>query len=266
MEQIISQAKIQTAKEIKQHAKEKKMKKNIFIYVVIIIILLVLAYLVFTFIQKNKYGFVDKESGITFRSGDFYLVDAMESISKDQNIYLILDVLPEDMNNLSQITSQLTYLLTVLAYENKNVTIIVNVMDETRATISCQSNLGDYYENKELTPEECYSLLNSGVTEIIIDFPKDTLKESTVLVNANLGERYIYIQTKTKDELQRAVVLTTSLLFKDIAEIEKSINDFKIKMNDSNTLDTNSIDSNTPIDANIQLDTNAFDANIDQNN
>jgi len=242
MEQIISQAKIQTAKEIKQHAKDKKMKKKIFIYVVIIIALLVLAYLVFAFIQKNKYGFVDKESGITFRSGDFYLADAMESISNDQNIYLVLDVLPEDMNNLSQITSQLTYLLTVLAYENKNVTIIVNVMDDSRATISCQSNLGNYYENKELTAEECFSLLNSGVTEIIIDFPKATLKESTVLVNANLGERYIYIKTKNKDELQRAVALTAGMLFADIAEIEKSINAFKIKMDNNITkTDTNEI-------------------------
>ncbi|MEI8364193.1 MAG: hypothetical protein WCF78_01935 [archaeon] len=274
MEQVISQAKIQTAKEIKQQAKDKKVKKNIFIYVIVILILLVLAYFVFTFIQNNKYGFVDKESGITFRSGDFYLADAMESLSKDQNIYLVLNVLPEDMNNLSQITQQLTYLLTVLSYKNKNVTIIVNVMDEKRGTISCQSNLGNYYENKELTKEECSALLNSGITEIIIDFPKENLKESTVIVNANIGQRYIYIQTKTKDELQRAVTLTTGLLFKDIAAIEDSINNFKINMNsDINSIDANTqvdanapVDANIPIDANIPQDTNIpIDTNIDQN-
>lgn len=262
MEQVIAQAKIQTAKEIKQQAKDKKVKKTVFIYVISVIILLVLAYFVFTFIQNNKYGFVDKESGITFRSGDFYLVDAMESLSKDQNMYLVLNVLPEDMNNLSQITAQLTYLLTVLSYENKNVTIIVNVMDEKRATISCQSNLGNYYENKELTKEECSNLLNSGTTEIIIDFPKETIKESTVIVNANIGQRYIYIQTKTKDELERAVNIVTSLLFKDIAEIENSINNFKINMNN----DINSIDTNTQVDVNVPVDINIpVDTNIDQN-
>jgi len=270
MEQAISQAKIQTAKEITQHAKEKKIRKNVFIYVFIIIALLILAYFVYHFIQVNKYGFVDKESGITFSSGDFYLSDAMNSLSNDNNYFLIINVLPEDMNSISIITPQISYLLSVFAAKNKNVVFIINIMDSKRVTISCQSNLGDIYTNQELNREDCLALLNSGTSSIIIDFPTTSIKESIVTVNANIGQRYIYIQTKTKEELDRAVYLTTRQLFSDIEKIEEAINNVRKNLgNDVNSLDTNKpndtnfvIDTNQSIDVNLTIDTNTFDQNI----
>ena len=251
MEQAISNAKIQTAKEITQHAKDKKVKKNILIYILIVLALIVLTYFVIHFIQLNKYGFVDKESGITFSSGDFYLEDAMNSISNDNNFLLIVNVLPEDTNSISTVASQMSYLLSVFAAKNKNMVFIINVMDSKRSTISCQSNLGDVYTNKELTRDECLALLNSGTSSIIIDFPKSDIKESMVRVNANIGQRYIYIQTKNKEELDRAVYLTTRLLFSDIAQIEDAINKIREGLgNDINSLDTNASDVNRIIDEN----------------
>ncbi len=270
MEQAISQAKIQTAKEITQRAKEKKIRKNIVIYVFIIIALLILVYFVYHFIQVNKYGFVDKESGITFSSGDFYLVDAMNSISNDSNYLLVINVLPEDTNSISSIAPQMSYLLSIFAAKNKNVVFIINIMDSKRATISCQSNLGDIYTNQELNREDCLALLNSGSSSIIIDFPTSSIKESIVTVNANIGQRYIYIQTKTSQELDRAIYLTVRQLFSDIDKIEEAINYVRQNLdNDINYIDTNKsndtntvIDINQVIDANIPIDTNTIDQNI----
>ncbi len=228
MVEILSSARTQSVKEIKKKARAKRRKKQITKWIIIIIIVIILAFLINNFILQNKYSYVDKDSGITFYSKDFYVKDVFTILSKDQNTLLVFNIMPDDMNDLGLFVEQINYLQSVFAAKQKINILIINVMDETRRTISCQSNLGDLYTNEELTKEECSELLKSNTTSIIIDFPDETLEESVVI--GSVGEKYIYIQTKSKEDLDKAVLLVTTMMFEDINYVNSAVENIRNQM------------------------------------
>jgi hypothetical protein len=233
MVEVLSSAKRQSVKEIKKNAKHKRIKKLITKWSLIVIIIIVLVFLIKSFLIQNNNSFIDQSTGIKFSSKDFYVVDVFEILAADNNFFIVFNINPGDINNLSTITDQIIFLQSTLSAKNKNNTLIINIMDDQRRTISCQSNLGDLYTNQELTKDECTNLLKSDTTSIIVDFPDPSLEESNVY--SSVGEKYIYIKPKSLDDLNKSVLLSLSMMFDDIASIKKRVD--VIKQN----IDTNFI-------------------------
>jgi hypothetical protein len=108
-------------------------------------------------------------------------------------------------------------------------------MDSERKTISCQSNLGDIYVNEELTKEECDNLLHSDVTVFAIDYPDDVIEESKVQVS--VADKYIFVSSKSKEDLDKSILMITNYMFNNLVDIQKSIDDVKNKVDDQNKIE-----------------------------
>jgi len=234
MVEVLSSAKIQSVKEIKKRAKIKAQRKLLLKWALIIVIIIILFYLINSFIIDDKYSFEDRDSGITFYSQDFPVKDSFSIIANDKNLILSFNIHPEDINGLGLFTDQIVYLQSIFSAKKISTILVINIMDSERKTISCQSNLGDVYVNEELTKEECDKLLHSDITVFAIDYPDVNLEESKVQVS--VSDKYIFVSSKNKQELDKSILLIASYMFSDLLDIQKSIDDIKNKVNDQNKI------------------------------
>jgi len=231
MVEILSSVKTQSVKEIKKRMRLKKRNRLLIKLAIILIIVIVLAFLINNYVMTNKYSFVDKDSGILFVSKDFYVNDVFTVLSNDSNYMIIFNIKLKDMNKIGQLTDQIVFLQSVFAAKNRSNILVINVMDDQRRTINCQSNLGDLYTNNELTKDECDALLDTTITSFIIDFPDVSLEES--IVYSSVGEKYIYIKSNSQENLDNSVLLVLSMMFDDLQSVKNAISNIRNKV-DSN--------------------------------
>ena len=199
MVEVLSKAKVQSVKEIKRNAKIKRRNKLLIKLAIVIVILIVIAFLITNFVITNKSNYVDKSTGISFSSTDgFYVNDSFKILSKDQNMLLVFNIPYNDSNQISKIINDITYLQSVFTYFQKNTTLVINVMDNKRTTISCQSNLGDFNKSVTLNRNQCVNLLDTNKESFIIDFPNSSLNKSQVV--SSVSEKLIYIKSKNKND------------------------------------------------------------------
>jgi len=247
MPEALVVAQSQSVKEIKEKSKIKKIHKIVTYVIIAVVIIAVIGYLSYNYINKTKFEFKMTQSGVAFYSNDFPVADAMNILSQDNNVLLVLDFKEKDLNFLANISESVIYMHSVLGAKQKNVLFVINTLNDERRIVGCQSNMGDIYENKTLTADECKLLLDSNRTSIIIDYPDNSLKNTSVY--ASVTEKFIYIKSDDTDGLKRAVQGISELLFSDIDEINKSIENFNKSFNDkslSKAIDGNSLvgDSN----------------------
>jgi len=276
MVEVLSKAKIQSVKEIKKQARIKKRNKLLVKLAIVIVILIALAFLITTFVINNKSNYTDKSTGITFSSTDgFYVNDSFKILSKDQNMLLVFNISYVDSNQISKIINDITYLQSVFTYFQKNTTLVINIMDNKRTTVSCQSNLGDLNKSVTLNRDQCVNLLDSNRESFVIDFPNTSLNKSQVV--SNVSEKLIYIKPKSFSDLDKSINLVLTMMFGDVSNLQKKFdsvsknikkpaNSIKI-FNDSNSPDNNSPqDLNQPvIDVNKPVSDNNSDLNLDVN-
>jgi hypothetical protein len=226
MVQALVSAKTQTVKEIKDYTKKKKRKKLILKLVFIIIIVFLIALVLNRIIIETRYSYTDKETEIFLKSENFHLKEGFEVFSTDQNYVVVFNSLYDDQNYLSSITEGIVFIQSILFAKNKNVVLVISLVDKDNTLISCQSNLGNIYENIELTREECLEVINKDVSTIVVQYP---MYEDTKIL-LNVSEKLLVIEPKEKKDVFPALSLAVDHMFSDsrlirevILDVEKNL-------------------------------------------
>jgi hypothetical protein len=225
-------AKTQTVKEIKKNSKRKKINKLILKLIIIFIIIFLIALVLNKIIIETRYSFTDKETGIEFISEGFHIKEGFRIFSQDENYLVVFNYNPVDQNYLSSITDGIVYIQSMLSAKNKNTILLISVIDENNNLIYCQSNQGDLYENKELTSEECLTLIQSDLSTIIVDYPSKEYTTSKVILN--LSEKLLFIKPKSNKDVYPSLNISINQMFPDAVLIEDSLGDVSKKISDLN--------------------------------
>ncbi len=218
-------SKTQTVKEIKTISNKRRKGKILLKLFFIIIIVVLLAFIINKISIENRYSFTDKQTNIHFSSKDFHLKEGFEIFSKDQNYLVVFNTLENDSNYLSQVTDGLVYVQSMLFAKNKSTILLISTSDENKNLLYCQSNLGDIYENKELTVEECLELINNDYSTIFVDYAYPEYVSSEVTLN--LAEKLLSIKPMSSKDAYYSLVISINYMFKDAHLIEQNLGDIQ---------------------------------------
>lgn len=227
MAQALVSAKTQTVKEIKHNSFIKRRNKLILKFFLILVIVILLSLILNRIIIETRYSFTDKDTKIKFISEGFHIKEGFEIFGNDENYFVVFNYNYQDENYLSSIIDSVIYVQSMFFAKNKNVTLIISVVDSENNLLYCQTNYGDIYENKELTSQECLSLLDSNYSTIIVYSPK----EERSLVILNLSEKLLLIKPSKKEDVYPSIFISLNQMFKDARLIEKSLGDVQEKIN-----------------------------------
>ncbi len=233
MVKALQAAQVQSVREITKKADLKKANKKISNIVVVFLLLLIFAFIAYkshSYYQNTRFDFSETESGIVFNSKDMPIRDAIKIVIDNNSVSIIANTSTTDSNSAEAVTDSVVLLTTILATENKTVTIFINVLNEKGQLIYCSSNLGDVYTNKDLNAEDCISKIKDLETTIQIDYPNNKLKEPTV--NIYPLDKKIIIKPKTKDNMLTSSYLLLKSRFLDIEKRLSKVEAFKKKIGD----------------------------------
>ncbi len=265
MAQALVSAKTQTVKEIKHNSLMKRRKKLIIKLFLIFVVIILLALILNKIIIENRYYFTDRESKIKFISEGFHIKEGFEIFSQDENFLVIFNYNYTDTNYLSSVIDGIVYTQSMLSAKNKNVILLISVVDEENNLLYCQSNQGSVYENNELNKEECLSLIDSNFSTIMVNYLSSGNTSSQVILN--LQEKLLIVIPNKKEDVYLSLVISFNQMFKDARLIEESLGNVQEKINNlQNTPTENpSVDENVLDDENLIIDENlSTDDNLSQ--
>lgn len=268
MAQALVSAKTQTVKEIKHNSLIKKRRKLIIKFALIFIVIILLALILNRIVVENRYSFTDRESKIKFISDGFHIKEGFDIFSQDDNFLVIFNYNYSDTNYLSSIVNGIVYTQSMLSAKNKDVILLISVVDQENNLLYCQSNHGSVYENNELTKEECLTLINSDYSTIMVNYISVDKKYSEVVLN--LQEKLLLVNPNKKEDVYTSLVISFNKMFKDARLIEEALGNIQDKINNienTSSLDSNNVDDNLSNDQNIFIDTNVVidDISVDIN-
>ncbi|MFH0906399.1 MAG: hypothetical protein V1824_03610 [archaeon] len=247
MQKALSVAKTQSVKEINKRADFKKLSKLISIVVIIILVIAMIGFLAYNYFKDSNYKYKETLENISFYSNDLPITDALFSLGTDENIALVFNILINDSNSISNITESLIYLSSIFPAKKKHTTIIINSVDKENKLYGCHSNLGNIKGiSKDFNYSQCLELLSYDQTYVISDYIDSTRNKTTVLIDVKTKK--ITIKAKSKEELNKALIIITRNMYDDIDAIMNAINAFKENL--ANSFDGNVIKGNTLQDKN----------------
>jgi hypothetical protein len=243
MSKALSSAKVQSVREIKKKANIKKINKRITTIVIILVVLVLLGMFFKSYIidenglqsLKNIFSnntFEDEELGIKFYSQDFPVSSALDILEKDTNFNIVYNTNIEDQNYLSNVYQTINTTQSIYSSKGKNVTLIITSLDNSNNLITCATNFGDINRSEQIDSNTCEDLIKRYRTTIIIDYIKPQLEDSTVKINVD--EKLIIVNPKSKDDLDRSILLILKAMYSDYEETISKIKYFNDKIKDLN--------------------------------
>ena len=240
-QKALSKAQVTSAKELKKNAKKKKRNKKLVKFFIILLIVLLIALVAFILYNKeinyyfnpsNQYTYKDKNTEIKFHSKEFYIKDAFDIISDDQNFIVNFNIYNNHLKNLTEYTDQISYSQSVLNAKNKTSILVLSIYDQNNNLSYCQTNLGDIKSNQELDSNKCKALLDNKDYSLLNFYLPIDNKSSDIFLDAKNNN--IKVLPKNKQDFDNSVKLVFGLLFSDINEINNSIKEFREKINSKN--------------------------------
>ncbi|MEW6294873.1 MAG: hypothetical protein AB1467_01085 [Candidatus Diapherotrites archaeon] len=202
--------------------KKTAKKWAIFSAIVVIAIVLVLV-AIFLFPEKGQYYLYKEEAeGIVFESN--YFSQPIEYIRglNSYYIYLIVNDWTEGQENSDAINSVNTAFVAVLNAKDKNVVSVIKVYDDKGNFAYCQTNLGQKRENKQITAEECNSLLlQEDAIKFMFTKPDPKLKKPEIIIEKNY---LVTVKANTESEMIRTAYLLLKAMYPDADTIIQNVN------------------------------------------
>lgn len=251
MAQALVSAKTQTVKEIKHNSFIKRRNKLILKFFLILVVIILLSLILNKIIIETRYSFTDKNTKIKFISEGFHIKEGFEIFATDENYLVVFNYNYQDENYLSSVVDGIVYAQSMLSAKNKNVILVISVVDSENNLLYCQTNQGSVYENNELTSQECLSLIDSEFSTILVSYPAN---ESSLVV-LNLSEKLLLIKPSKKEDVYSSLLISLNKMFKDAKLIEQSLGNIQEKINSvdkevfsSNNLEDINTDNNSVLE------------------
>jgi hypothetical protein len=225
----LSTAKLQSVREIKKKAKVKKINKTVTTIVIIILLLVIIFFslktFVFPFFLNQEY--TETEYGVTFVSKEYNVVDSIKILEQDKNISVLYNVPYENQEYMYDIPDLFYIYPSVFSAKQKNVTIIVGLLDSKNNLVGCTTNFGDKNINEDINAEACQSLIQKNNLLVNIKYPNS--EETKVYLSVD--EKLITIHAKNIQELHIATYVLLKSMYEEFEDIMQKIRDFKIDQN-----------------------------------
>lgn len=223
MQKALVSAKTEKVKDIKKKSNKRKRNKLFLKMFLIFLIVFLIALTLNTIYLRERYSFTDPVTGIVFESKGFHAKDGFRVFSKDENYLVVFNSFYEDENYLSNITESVIYLQSMLSAKNKSTVLVIAVSDFEKNILTCQSNLGDVYENIELSRDECLDLIydTEKYSVIFVDYPFSEYTLSKVRLN--LSEKIVSINPSSKEDVYFSIVLLINEMFDDAPLTEQNL-------------------------------------------
>jgi len=173
------------------------MKQNFYFYASVLVVAMIVIVGAFVYLNLDFGGYkysLEKE-GVLFYSNEMPVADSFSAL-RENKVFVIAPEFVEQGNENTYMVSAVTLFSTVLTAKGKDVILVARVLDEQGNLVSCQSNLGDFKTNAELSIEECNNLLNDSTNaRIFISFPKALSKPEVVFSNNSASITPVSFQT-----------------------------------------------------------------------
>lgn len=186
----------------------------IVVFLIIISILIIIANLP----EENRYSFI--EEGVEFISYDRNPGEYIMQLSTE-NSFIVSPMFEESSLVNAHMTDSLTMFSAVLTAQRREVIAVGRLYDSSGNMQKCQTNDGDYRVNREITIEECNSILSSpDKVKFLISFPDSSLERAQVIVEENK----VTIKPRTYDDTARIPFLILKTMFADSEQTINEIN------------------------------------------
>jgi hypothetical protein len=194
--------------------------------ITVIIIICAAGFLFFAF-SEPKYKYSVERDGIIFYSNSFPPANYVSAAGAEQNFIISPAVFESGTTNQYMVQS-LTMLNVILTKNNKNLTTIARVYDDSGNLMFCHTNDGNVHIDREISKEECEQMLaNNDATKIFISFPNSELPKSEII----LEEKNITINPMNFRDVSYAPLVLMRAMYADSDKVISTINDFVHALN-----------------------------------
>lgn len=164
----------------------------------------------------KEYAYKLDYEGMLFLSNEAEASDYLPAFT-GFNEFIVSPAFGKD--DVALMTKPLILFQGVLSAKQKRVILLARVF-EGNSLKYCQTNDANVLVNREISIEECNSLLSSYIPKIMINKPDSTLKKTTILLENNS----ITISPKNEYDLMNASYAVLRTMFEDIEEIIQNMN------------------------------------------
>jgi len=164
----------------------------------------------------KEYAYKLDYEGMLFLSNEAEASDYLPAFT-GFNEFIVSPAFGKD--DVALMTKPLILFQGVLSAKQKRVILLARVF-EGNSLKYCQTNDANVLVNREISIEECNSLLSSYIPKIMINKPDSTLKQTTIVLENNS----ITISPKNEYDLMNASYAVLRTMFEDIEEIIQNMN------------------------------------------
>ncbi len=187
----------------------------------ILVVVIILAAIGLAFLLLKPHSFELAEKSVVFYSDELPIQDGLNAFAENRSFLVAVEM--TESNPFNQVQSNAATLFSVVLIGNqKNVTQLAMVLsNQTSELLSCQTNFGNLSQNKEITAEECRSLLDSFQGgKVLIAWPDSGLSRTEILVKTGSLEAH----PSSSETVQIAAYSALKKMFSNADEIIARVN------------------------------------------
>ncbi|GEM_PF-2115822 len=189
---------------------------------VLVLALIVLSVVALAVLTYSPYRFTENQSGVLFGSNDSPVKDHLKAFSENARFLVAVDFREGGGVANPYLANAASLFLVVLIGNEKSVTSVYRLTDESGNLLYCRSNLGDVLKDERLEISACQSLVSDfagGVVEI--SWPDSKRSQNEVV----LAGESMRIATKDFESLSSVSFRVLTRMYPNAPQILNAVND-----------------------------------------
>ena len=189
------------------------------IYVILVFVIAVLAFVAFSGFQDPYLVSVD---GVLFKGQGASPFELIPKLAKEGKFIVSAEIYQpgKAVNPLMSNASNL--FVVVLIGNGKEVTQLIQAVDESGNLLFCETNFGDVKTQEQITVEQCNAMLNSSDKVVIeINFPNNELQSAV----ATVSENRIVVQSNSNAAINNSAFTVLQTMFSNAQDVLDKSND-----------------------------------------
>jgi hypothetical protein len=188
---------------------------------VILVIIVVAAVTVLAFVLVKPHPFDLQEKSVVFYSDEAPILADLNLFSANHSFLVATEAMEGNPYNNSMANASALFQVVLIGNQKSVTQVFMTISSQNRELLSCQTNMGNFSQNREITAEECHSLVDSfSGAKAVLYWPDSKLQRAEVLVKSSLLE----IRPSAAEDVQLAAYSSLKKMFPNADEIIGSVN------------------------------------------
>lgn len=195
--------------------------KNYLLLIVFFIVLTAIVWGSAITIAKPKFVYNYNANGLLVQSNEFNPITYFAELGNKYD-FIVSPEMHEEITAVEPYVFNAANTLSVVLNGNdKNVTLLVRVLDSGNNIAYCLSNFADVKVSEQISKEACIAELASPEkVKILIDFPDEKIVQASAL----LEENQVTIKTKDYSQLRNVSFIVARIMFENAESIIEQSN------------------------------------------